>query len=492
MKCSKYVLASLFTSLLLHSSETVETTASPATASQEEQTVSFPEDTPAPVQAIKNADLSSVLKPSEEKEREERLSVAVQRSLDLMQLEESPLAPFMEQAIRLRLSQPLNRQSVVEIAFLNNPVLQRFLDSYKVSMEDLRAIGFIDHPTLQTLFCPSTSADVTYHSKTARFMRILKDTPGKPKHLEQEAVFTSLYHTLANLWMQVQKAYNHCLLSEARLHNGIEIERVVNDYLQNRLGRSNFGFSNSKVTQAARHNLDLWELEIERLETHARLAKRDLCRLIGVEDLWEDVSIGSELEHPNLLIENMEPYLRTAMDNRMDLHLLRLRLEQTKALVAKHEERVQHLGQDLLLLADNDPSEKENLQKHIEFKNQLIKRLEQLSKKLELSLEHKEHDLKRELELAVENIMLFQEQYTAYKDRVIPAQKSVLNDVANRSKANLHPGRSFLAEAWTLIYHIRNQALSTTKDCLDSITDLEHAIGSPLTFEWESCEIDNI
>ena len=134
------------------------------------------------------------------------------------------------------------------------------------------------------------------------FLKLWNYRPGAEYNAEQEAVITALFQSSLELSAAIRGAYDNCLLAESKLENGLEIRQLAEVYLKRIVEASSISFSNDKAVKAAKSNLAHWELEIDRLNTHLRLAKVELARVMGIDDSWREIELSKGVRDADLVI----------------------------------------------------------------------------------------------------------------------------------------------------------------------------------------------
>lgn len=399
-----------------------------------------------------------------------------------------------DQAVGELLKEGLTREEAMQIALLNNPRLQATLESLGIARADVVQAGLYTNPELGALFRFPTSGASGTNIEVDLLFRIsdLWNVPLRRNLAEVDALRVTqlvIQEILATAAL-ARDAFDDLLLQKALslfMNKNVALFRTTVEELHVRF---HAGLVNDLDIYLADNVLFDGQVELARIASTLITARARLVQTLGLDPLkLSAFTVTGDLEVMPLRVLSPNQGWEFAKQHRIDLHLTRLQIEQTRRLLDLQKARIfgdVGLGGNYTRELDGVRSAGPLLVLQIPIfdQNQAgIARAEFQLRQAQKHQEATELTAKQEIQRLLGELKFHETHVQLFRDKMLVGQQKALSYV-ERFYATMQLNSIFLIEARRRILNTQRGYFQALRAYRHTESMLQVALGGQLPNEW--------
>lgn len=227
------------------------------------------------------------------------------------------------------LTHPLSADDAVQIALLNSPALQASFEELAISEADLVQSGRVPNPRFTLRHA---SAGGLYDIEETLTFNVLSLLTAPYAHATEKRRFAQVQDAVVIEVIQcadrTRTAYYTALAARESLRYAWQVKNAAQttaEIAHRMLGAGNW----TRVEQARQQGFYTQAMQdLARAQLAEETSRAELARLLGIGDAQTRVQLAAELPDLPTNIASLPNLEQTAMENRMDLQLMRAQLDE--------------------------------------------------------------------------------------------------------------------------------------------------------------------
>ena len=241
--------------------------------------------------------------------------------------------------INTELQTPLERESAVRIALLNNSHLQAMFESIGVSKSDLIQAGLFTNPKVSALFRFPSIGGTTHVEMESSIIPIadiwLIPQRKKVAKANLEKTLLEVANQVRHTRLHTLQAYSDLYFTQKIYDLGLKYLKLFQAMEMEAINRKKFGYMIDSDIYMTQILVKETEILVDEYRVKLNHAKSKLAHLMGLQENKWDLSTKS-LDTPQIPLE-LTPALENAYNHRLDLRAARIKVCEAESNVDLNE-----------------------------------------------------------------------------------------------------------------------------------------------------------
>lgn len=379
----------------------------------------------------------------------------------------------------------ITMDEAVRIALLNNQKLQAVLEEIGIAKADLVQAGLFTNPDLSAIFrFPFGGGGTGIETSGVLNIADLWQIPIRKKIAAKKLETTMLQvsEEILNTTAEVKKAYIN-YLSLSSLRDEMEkIRDLVQEWRDHLIYRQHFGYANELHISMADTLVIETDLEFAKIESELLILRYRLNRILGLSHEQTNYEIADVLSEEIKRLPESEQLMNHTLLNRTDVQIAKMRLEEARNLLALERNRIFSNFESGVAYErgiDGDESIGPEIVISIPLFDQnqaQIAKAEYRLRQVEKELKAKKEEVREDVMVAYEKLMLLKQQINLIKTKVLPARKAA-TEYAEKYYNAMEINMLYLFEARQKLLETKRLYLNALRDYYIQFAELERIVG---------------